>query len=653
MSHLCVRVPSPIRVYSQTVIIQRVNHVCEYVQNSAPYVLAPALVLRASAHTARCLTASHLLPSPALSALSSIFNRSLHYTQGTGDGRAAHCQLHRREIRRALEAGEEVNSEDAHWMTALLYASCGGHVDAVLVLLKAGAALGLLSHEGLTALMLASGLGHENVVRVLLEAGARVDCNDHNEHTALMYAGVNGHTGVVQVLLEAGARVDCNDHNGQTALMYAGRNGHESTMRVLMAAMGATENMNKRRRRERIPQAEDVQIGLWGAHTPPIVFSATAPAPAAARAPAPTPAPAPAAPAPAPARAPPAPARAPAAPGPAPPAPACSLSRSAVPWQVYAARLSIDLPWVTDPLKWHRGIQCAKGDESYILRRAFTFDLGTFSSRKRAELCAHNVMHLLKGRDNHHLSIAQIGDMARRLVHPPRSTPGGTASHHHSYAIRQIRATDPPRYSLNMRITRTWGHFESKKMAGFAAAVLDSGVPDSDLRQKLDQARGGLDLGPVATPPPPPCAPTAPPTHSLSLTALELPPLRPVAVDPMAARVPAEGGGPAMPPGDPLALLAGAAATAGVHPGPGSETVELDHMLRQHGDLASPATWVALLSKMCAAIPDTVMPVSAIAAVASKLTDFTRLTQAPRGKGRGGGGFERSLGEDGIDTHLL
>jgi len=146
------------------------------------------------------------------------------------------------EIRRALEAGEEVDSLCARWMTALMHASCGGHVDAVQVLLKAGAALGLVSHEGRTALMLASVLGHENVVRALLEAGAAVDQPDNGLYTALMHASIKGHTGVVQVLLEAGARVDCNDRNEETALMYAGRNGHESTMRVLLAAGAAADS---------------------------------------------------------------------------------------------------------------------------------------------------------------------------------------------------------------------------------------------------------------------------------------------------------------------------------------------------------------------------------------------------------------------------
>ena len=52
--------------------------------------------------------------------------------------------------------------------------------------------------------MFASQGGHVEVVRLLLEAGAEKDCNDRDGITAVMLASAFGRFDVVRLLVEAG-----------------------------------------------------------------------------------------------------------------------------------------------------------------------------------------------------------------------------------------------------------------------------------------------------------------------------------------------------------------------------------------------------------------------------------------------------------------
>jgi len=112
-------------------------------------------------------------------------------------------------------------------------------------------------------------------------------------------------------------------------------------------------------------------------------------------------------------------------------------------------------------------------------------------------------------------------------------------------------------------------------LSGFAAALLLAGVPDYDIFRKLEEARVGLDLGPVADLPlqllivrPP----------SVGVT---LPPVRPVPVgtwSPAAAE-------PVAPDGDALQVLAPST------PGPA--------IANRATGLTTPEAWVMILFGMC------------------------------------------------------
>ena len=132
-----------------------------------------------------------------------------------------------------LSAAEAGGGDDA---TALIMAAQDGHVEAVRLLLAAGANVNLQAQNGVTALIMAAQNGHADVIRLLLANGANVNMQRPNGGTALMSAAYNGHADVIRLLLAAGANVDMQRSDGVTALMSAAYNGHVEAVRLLLAA---------------------------------------------------------------------------------------------------------------------------------------------------------------------------------------------------------------------------------------------------------------------------------------------------------------------------------------------------------------------------------------------------------------------------------
>lgn len=109
-----------------------------------------------------------------------------------------------------------------------------GHVDAVRVLLAAGAAPGELNGSGLTALHLAADQGHDDCVAALLAAGAPVDERMADRGlTALHLAAMHGHDDCVRLLLDAGADREAPDAVGRSALDWSVRGHHSMTAEML------------------------------------------------------------------------------------------------------------------------------------------------------------------------------------------------------------------------------------------------------------------------------------------------------------------------------------------------------------------------------------------------------------------------------------
>lgn len=101
------------------------------------------------------------------------------------------------DVRAALEGGADVNERDPVGATALVYASMGGHVEVVLVLLGAGANPNLITSGGDVSVLADFGKLEKLRVRSHLPGA-----------TALHHAALAGHTEVVKLLLAAKADVN-------------------------------------------------------------------------------------------------------------------------------------------------------------------------------------------------------------------------------------------------------------------------------------------------------------------------------------------------------------------------------------------------------------------------------------------------------------
>jgi ankyrin repeat protein len=147
-----------------------------------------------------------------------------------------------------LEAGAEVNAQDALGVTALMYAShFNRNAEVLAMLLEAGAEVNARDmHDG-TALMRAAAFNQNaEMAAMLLEAGAEVNARDEAGRTALMYAAMhNQNSEVIATLLEAGAEVNARDEAGRTALIRAAES-YSNPTKVISVLLAAGAEVNAR-----------------------------------------------------------------------------------------------------------------------------------------------------------------------------------------------------------------------------------------------------------------------------------------------------------------------------------------------------------------------------------------------------------------------
>ena len=134
--------------------------------------------------------------------------------------------------------------ENWRGQTPLMWAAAEGQVDAMRLLIEAGADVNARSSiiawerqrteeprdkwlppGGLTPLLFAARDGKVASVKVLLDAGADINLVDPDRHTPLILALSNGQFDVAGLLIERGADVNMEDKVGQTAL-YAAVDSH-------------------------------------------------------------------------------------------------------------------------------------------------------------------------------------------------------------------------------------------------------------------------------------------------------------------------------------------------------------------------------------------------------------------------------------------
>ncbi|KAJ8246699.1 hypothetical protein GJAV_G00254410 [Gymnothorax javanicus] len=128
-----------------------------------------------------------------------------------------------------------LESRDSEGRTALHVAAWQGSLEAVGLLLKAGADADARDGEGRPPLHTAAWRGHASVARLLLDSGgASVDraCFQQGA-TALCIAAQEGHAELVAVLLERGANPRHTDLYGRGPAKVAGKRGHTHIVKLL------------------------------------------------------------------------------------------------------------------------------------------------------------------------------------------------------------------------------------------------------------------------------------------------------------------------------------------------------------------------------------------------------------------------------------
>lgn len=152
-------------------------------------------------------------------------------------------------LRTLIEAGADLEAvEPNSQRTPLLCAASVGEVEAVSILLAAGAHINAVSPALNTALTLAVGYGHVTTVQVLITAGANLEATNGHGFTALMLAmqPSPNQLEMMNMLIDAGASVNTPGQNKlESCLMLAVNHNNIECIRLLIAAGASLNFMDK------------------------------------------------------------------------------------------------------------------------------------------------------------------------------------------------------------------------------------------------------------------------------------------------------------------------------------------------------------------------------------------------------------------------
>jgi ankyrin repeat protein len=170
--------------------------------------------------------------------ISSIISNSFSYPD---QSLSLHQVIREKCPREQFEALVRLNpatlDEKVDGKTALYLACCEGNIDAVEVLVQAGASLNEKNGPNEeTALYIAAGKGHKAIVELLCVNNADKEVKDKDSWTPLFNACIRGHLEAAQVLIKAGASLnEKNGPNEETALYIAAGKGHPAIIKLLCA----------------------------------------------------------------------------------------------------------------------------------------------------------------------------------------------------------------------------------------------------------------------------------------------------------------------------------------------------------------------------------------------------------------------------------
>ena len=140
-----------------------------------------------------------------------------------------------------VDAGAGVNAKNAFEATALMWSA--GDIGKVRLLLAKGADVNARSKSGRTPLLLAASRdGASQIVKLMLDKGADVRVRTKDLGTVVGAAAGANDAATVRLLLAHGAEADLPDDGGFTALSNAAGNGNAEIVRMLLAK-GANVNL--------------------------------------------------------------------------------------------------------------------------------------------------------------------------------------------------------------------------------------------------------------------------------------------------------------------------------------------------------------------------------------------------------------------------
>ena len=130
----------------------------------------------------------------------------------------------------------DINATQPDGTTALHWAAHWNDLDAVNLLLRAGANPKIANRYGATPLSEAASAGNAPMIEALLKAGADPKAlTTPDGETVLMTAARSGSADAVKILLDRGADVNAREsYKGQTALMWAAAEHHPAIVKLLL-----------------------------------------------------------------------------------------------------------------------------------------------------------------------------------------------------------------------------------------------------------------------------------------------------------------------------------------------------------------------------------------------------------------------------------
>ena len=176
------------------------------------------------------------------SALADGADADIRDAEGTPATMLATRGHHTEALRALLDAGADVDAQDATLDNPFLYSGREGFLDVIRVANEAEADPTITNRYGGVAHIPASERGHVEVVRYLLnETDIDVDHVNKLGWTALLESillsdGGPRHQQIVELLLEAGADPDLADGDGVRPLTHARHRGQTAIVRLLEAA---------------------------------------------------------------------------------------------------------------------------------------------------------------------------------------------------------------------------------------------------------------------------------------------------------------------------------------------------------------------------------------------------------------------------------